>query len=72
MSFGEMVMLGTAARGATVHADTPVGWWTLSARALNEIAIEHPHIKIALLKTLSLDLAHTLRQANQLIGVLAA
>jgi glutaminase len=72
MSFGEMVMLGTAARRATVHADTPVRCWTLSARALDEMAIEHPHIKIALLRNLSLDLAQKLRQANQLIGVLAA
>lgn len=72
MSFGEMVMLGTPARSATVHADTPVRCWTLSARALDEIAIEHPHIKIALLRNLSLDLAQKLRHANQLIGVLAA
>jgi glutaminase len=72
MSFGEMVMLGTPARSATVHADTRVRCWTLSARALDEIAVEHPHIKIALLRNLSLDLAQKLRQANQLIGVLAA
>jgi glutaminase len=72
MSFGEMVMLGTPARSATVHADKPVRCWTLSARALDEMAIEHPHIKIALLRNLSLDLARKLRQANQLIGVLAA
>src|SRR5207248_10088959 len=72
MSFGEMVMLGTAARSATVHADTSVRCWTLAAPALDEIAVEHPHIKIALLRNLSLDLAQKLRQANQLIGVLAA
>ncbi len=72
MSFGEMVMLGSRARSASVHADTTVRSWTLSARALDELAVDHPEIKIAILKNLSLDLAHKLRQANQLIGVLAA
>jgi len=72
MSFGEMVMLGSRARSASVHADTAVRSWTLSARALDELAVDHPEIKIAILKNLSLDLAHKLRQANQLIGVLAA
>jgi len=33
---------------------------------------DHPEIKIAVLRNLSLDLAQKLRQANQLIGVLAA
>jgi glutaminase len=72
MSFGEMVMLGSRARSASVHADTAVRSWTLSAEALDELAVNHPEIKIAILKNLSLDLAHKLRQANQLIGVLAA
>jgi len=72
MSFGEMVMLGQAARSAHVHADTAVSTWTLSSRILDEIAIDHPEIKIAILRNLSLDLAQKLRQANQLIAVLAA
>lgn len=72
MSFGEMAMLGTAARSATVHADTAVRCWTLSARSLDELAVEHPHIKIAVLRNLSIDLAQKLRHANDLIGLLAA
>jgi glutaminase len=71
MSFGEMVMLGQAARSANVHADTAVGCWTLSAKALDELAVAHPEIKIAVLTNLSRDLAQKLRQANQLIRVLA-
>ena len=71
MSFGEMVMLGQAARSASVHADTSVHAWTLTACALDELALEHPEIKIAVLKNLSLDLAQKLRQANQLISALA-
>jgi glutaminase len=72
MSFGEMAMLLKAARSAHVHADTAVRSWTLSARALDALALDHPEIKIAVLKNLSLDLAQKLRQANQLIAVLAA
>ena len=42
----------------------PKRWTNLSA--------QRPEIKIAILKNLALDLAQKLRQANQLIGVLAA
>jgi len=72
MSFGEMAMLGKEARSASVHADTAVRSWTLSAKVLDELAVDHPEIKIAVLGNLSRDLAQKLRQANQLIGVLAA
>jgi hypothetical protein len=60
------------ARSASVHADTAVRSWTLSAEVLDELAIDYPEIKIAVLGNLSRDLAQKLRQANQLIGILAA
>ena len=72
MSFGEMTMLGSTARSASVHADTEVRAWTLRASALDVLALQHPDIKITILKNLSLDLAQRLRQANLLIGTLAA
>ena len=72
MSFGEMAMLGHVARSASVHADTDVRCWTLSAEALDQLSERRPEIKIAILKNLALDLAQKLRQANQLISVLAA
>jgi len=72
MSFGEMAMLGQAARSASVHADSVVRAWTLNAQKLDKLALKHPEIKIAILRNLSLDLAQKLRQANQLIGALAA
>ena len=72
MSFGEMTMLGSTARSASVHADTEVRAWTLRASALDVLALQHPNIKITILKNLSLDLAQRLRQANLLIGTLAA
>ena len=56
MTFGEMVMLGQAARSANVHADTAVRCWTLSTKALDELAVAHPEIKIAVLTNLSRDL----------------
>jgi glutaminase len=71
MSFGELAMLGQAARSAFVHADTAVRAHTLSARSLDKLALQRPDIKIAVLKNLSLDLAQKLRQANHLIGALA-
>ena len=72
MSFGEMVLLGQAARSASVYADSAVRAWTLRASALDAVATAQPEIMIDLLKNLSGDLAHKLRQANQLIGALAA
>jgi glutaminase len=72
MIFGEMAMLGHATRSASVYADTPVVCWTLSADTLDQMSVQRPDIKIAILINLSLDLAQKLRQANQLIGVLAA
>ena len=67
-----MAMLGQAARSASVHADSVVRAWTLNAQKLDKLALKHPEIKIAILRNLSLDLAQKLRQANQLIGALAA
>ncbi|MFO1325568.1 MAG: glutaminase A [Burkholderiales bacterium] len=72
MSFGEMAMLGQAARSASVYADTAVTCWTLRADTLDQLSVQRPEIKIAILINVSLDLAQKLRQANKLIGVLAA
>ncbi len=72
MSFGEMVLLGQSARSASVFADTFVKSWTVRAGALDRLAAEYPAIMITLLRNLSFDLAQKLRQANQMIGALAA
>jgi CRP-like cAMP-binding protein len=72
MSFGEMALLGQAARSASVFADTRVLVWALRARALDELRAEHPDIMIDVLKNLSFDLAQKLRQANKMIGALAS
>ncbi len=72
MSFGELAVLGSRARSASVHADTPLKLRTLRASALDVLALKHPDVKITILKNLSLDLAQRLRQANLLIAALAS
>jgi CRP-like cAMP-binding protein len=72
MTFGEMAMINNAPRSAYVHADGAVHGWSFSARSLDRLAVEFPDIKIAVLQNLALDLAQKLRQANQLVGALAA
>ena len=71
MTFGEMVMLGQAARSARC---APIRCAVLdpARRRTRRLAVAHPEIKIAVLTNLSIDLAQKLRQANQLIGALAA
>ena len=72
MTFGEMAMINSAPRSAYVHADTTVRGWSFSAGSLDRLAVEYPDIKITVLHNLALDLAHKLREANQLVGALAA
>jgi len=72
MTFGEMAMINNAPRSAYVHADGAVHGWSFSAGSLDRLAVEFPEIKIAVLRNLALDLAQKLRQANQLVGALAA
>jgi CRP-like cAMP-binding protein len=72
MTFGEMAMINSAPRSAYVHADTTVRGWSFSAGSLDRLAVECPDIKITVLHNLAVDLAQKLRQANQLVGALAA
>jgi CRP-like cAMP-binding protein len=71
MNFGEMVLLGQTTRSATVSADTEVTCRILSASDINRLAVEVPELKIALLESLSRDMAGKLRRATQWIAALA-
>jgi len=71
MSFGEMALLGQAARSASVFADSRVRIWRLQAGALGQLATVQPDVMINVLKNLSVDLVQKLRQANRMIGALA-
>jgi glutaminase len=70
--FGEMVLLGQRRRMATVQAEQEVRCLSLSAADLDNLARDFPQVKIQVLQNLALELAGKLRQANQLIGALAA
>lgn len=70
--FGEMALLGQRRRSATVHADQGVVCRTLSSRDFDRLARDYPQLKIGVLHNLAAELAGKLRQANQLVRVLAA
>jgi glutaminase len=72
MSFGEMMILGQAVRSASVHADSDVVCWVLTARDLDRVSETFPLLKITVLENLAQDLADKLRQSNRLITALAS
>lgn len=45
--FGELALLGAAARTATVRAATPVLLWSLSMEAMTAVATRHPDLRAA-------------------------
>lgn len=71
MYFGEMALLGQATRTASVHADCETRCRVLTVDDLNTLARDMPDLKVAVLENLSRDLASSLKEATQLISVLA-
>jgi len=72
MSFGEMMILGPAARSASVYADGEVVCWVLMAQDFDRLSEGFPLLKITVLENLAHDLAERLQQNNRLITVLAS
>lgn len=70
MSFGEMALLETWPRSATVSADTDVECLTLQKSDLVCLWAERPHIRTMLMENLAYDLSRKLRRTNSLIGAL--
>jgi len=68
---GEMALLGQRLRTATVRVEKDAVCLSLSNAALDQLALEYPQLKIRMLHNLAEELANKLRQANQLISVLA-
>ncbi|TMK57224.1 MAG: cyclic nucleotide-binding domain-containing protein, partial [Actinobacteria bacterium] len=56
-SFGEMAILTTAPRSASVVAETPMETLTLSGAHLRTILLDQPRIAVRLLDTLAQRLA---------------
>jgi glutaminase len=71
MVFGEMVLLGSSTRSASVYADVDVRCRIVEARDLERISDRDPRLKITLLENLAKDLAQRLRGANRWIAALA-
>ena len=72
MTFGEMAVLGQTKRTATVYADSTTECWLLEAHRFDELAQDHPRLKIVVLENLAQSLAARLKQSNQLIGALVS
>jgi len=71
MNFGEMVLLGSTNRSASVYADTLVKCRIVEAGQIDLLAQQTPQLKIILLENLAKDMAHKLRGATQWIAALA-
>jgi glutaminase len=61
MTFGELAIVGRAARTADVRADKPVECYVLSAAAFERLGETHPKIKVTLLQNM-------LRRAYQMVS----
>lgn len=71
MNFGELALLGQAARSASVYADTDVVCYVLESGAVNALAESIPQLKVRLLENLASDLADKLRRATKWVAALA-
>jgi glutaminase len=69
MAFGEMALLDRAPRSAVVTADTDVACDLLKVEDFERLGVDHPHIKIVLLRNLARGLSRKLRKANREISV---
>lgn len=71
MVFGEMTLLGPAARSASVFADREVSCLVFDAGDLERISGLEPLLRIVLLENLAKDMADKLRRSTQWIAALA-
>lgn len=69
MVFGEVALIDSAPRSATIIADSAVECIVLSVDDFNQLGESHPAIKIKLLENLSRGLCRKLRKANRELSV---
>jgi sulfate permease, SulP family len=65
--FGEIALLDTEPRSATITADEPLVCYVLPASEFDELKASHPRIAIALLTNLGRELSNRLRRVNRII-----
>jgi len=71
MTFGELAIVGRAARSADVRADKPVECYVLSAAAFARLGDTHPKIKVTLLQNMLRSAYQMVSRLNQEVVTLA-
>jgi len=65
--FGEVALLDTEVRSATVQADEVLVCYVLEQAVFQQLAVAHPGIAVTLLRNLGRELSNRLRRANRVI-----
>ena len=65
--FGEVALLDTEVRSASVQADEELVCYVLEQEAFQQLAASHPSIALTLLRNLGRELSNRLRRANRVI-----
>ena len=65
--FGEVALLDTEVRSATVQADEELVCYVLEHEVFQQLAGSHPDIAVTLLRNLGRELSNRLRRANRVI-----
>jgi CRP-like cAMP-binding protein len=65
--FGEVALLDTEVRSATVQADAELVCYVLEQEVFDQLALSHPAIAVTLLRNLGRELSNRLRRANRVI-----
>jgi CRP-like cAMP-binding protein len=63
-ALGELALIDASPRSATVLAHTKVECVSLSAADFEQLEINHPRIRVSILRNLAKTLARRLRKAN--------
>ena len=65
--FGEVALLDTEVRSASVQADEELVCYVLEQEIFQQLAGSHPGIAVTLLRNLGRELSNRLRRANRVI-----
>ncbi len=65
--FGEVALLDTEVRSASVRADEELVCYVLEHETFQQLALSHPGIAVTLLRNLGRELSNRLRRANRVI-----